>query len=86
MKITFAAEANENPVTERQKQSAQNYLDDIKRRTGKDPNFEDVIIDYIEMAGKERAELLFNGIEKVYRSMGMNTSSAANVLCIATIV
>ena len=77
--LYFAAEANETPVTERQKQSAQNYLDDIKRRTGKDPNFEDVIVDYIEMAGKERTELLFNGIEKVYRSMGMNTTSAANV-------
>lgn len=75
----FARQANQRPVSEQAKEAVNNYINDLEKRLSKTPTFEDVIIDHIETYGYERTEDRFNAYEKVFKSVGMDTSKSTNI-------
>lgn len=69
----FARGANQKPVTDNIKQATQNYVNSVKSRIGKEPTFEDMIVDLIETQGYEKTEEIFNVYEKFFKAIGLET-------------
>jgi len=74
--VYFAGGANQKPISESTKEKARNYVNSVKSRIGKEPTFEDMIVNLIETSGYERAEKAFNAYEKFFRAIGLDTTNS----------
>jgi|SRR5690554_1406143 len=72
-------QTNQTPVTDNTKERARNYVNSVKSRIGREPTFEDMIVDLIESFGYEKTEDTFNAYEKIFKSIGLDTVNSGNI-------